>query len=1341
MPDVTAVQSRVGQIVTFYSFKGGTGRTMALANVAWILAANGKRVLVADWDLESPGLHRFFQPFMEPEVSGKPGIVDFIRGYEWAIDEADRRGALGTAEKAEAVAQIIDDAVRQVRDLAIPVNWRFPDDGAIHFLSPGQQDNGVYTNALSALDWDTFYENLYGGEFLDALRDYLKAGYDYVLIDSRTGLSDIADICTLHLPDMVIDCFTLSTQGIEGAAKVASQIQKSPRRKIEILPVPMRIDHSREDKVAAGMEFVERHFAGLPKDMRQEQRRAYWAEVEVPYRPGYAYEETLAAFGDRPGTADSLLSSYERITARITDHAVTRLPPRQEWLRLRTWRRFSRTPSASPPEIVIDFSPQDQLWAEWIAAVLAGAGLAAGLVGEQAGGSAEPATQTQVVAVLTDAYLSRLEDAPPGAAQIPQPELLISVMDTRIPPGVLDDVPLISLVDLSETEAVDRLIDRLGGVRVPERESLTGAMRYPADSRNRIDNLLTRNSNFTGRDAFLRQLREELRSRGRSILLQDQAIQGIGGIGGIGKTQVALEYAHRFKEDYDVVWWLNCDPPQYVDASLVDLGKRLREVFGASVPEEGGVTAVAAQVLQFLSERAAERWLLIYDNAEDIEVIAKLLPSGGGHVLITSREEAWEDQSTQRETLRLGYFERPESVSHLRRRLPAIPDADANELAAELGDMPLAVAAAGALLATQKMPVYEYLGRLRAEPVRPLLEEHPLRAYPESVAKAWHLSLDVLERKSPAAARLLRIWAVMAPEISFDLIYGDAMVAILRYVDESISESAMINRVVKQIDLLALIKVEYTARQIVVHRVVQTVVRERMSEAELAAARHDARTLLAARQKGDVDDPRAWPAYRQIWPHLRPCEAEMSVREPVRDLLVDRVRYLWRRDDLEPGYRRAESIEAAWTAMLAKETDTETMRSLRKQLYRLQFNRANIQRDLGQFAESRALDEAVLAGQRELLGDEHPHTLATRSSLAADLRALGEYREALELDKATYNSWALSSGFGDDYAGTLSAANNLALSSLVNGDFRDALSRDMLTLRRRTSLYGSPGDPRVLRSAAAVARDLIEGGRYREAARTMAELVAQSHVSLGDDARITLNARLWLGIAQRCDGDPRQAAVNIEAAVSGLSRGFGPDSSDALAGRLSQALNEVALGKLKDGRTALQETLDAYVAQLGPDHPNALICKLNFAGALCLENDYAAAQPHVNLVAERLAERLGQAHPYTLAAHLVQGSVLASLGNLEDAATVEELVLAERTRVLGARHPDTLRAHANLLLTLRQRAVGRPAPERQQVIAELATERQQVIDELADVLGAEHPEVTEASINRRLFCMINPQPF
>ncbi len=215
-----------GQVVTFYSFKGGTGRSMALANVAWILAANGKRVLVADWDLESPGLHRFFQPFLDAGVSERPGIIDFIRKYEWAAINSDFIAQAHEGEEEskrsaqEMLTKLIEDHVH-VQDYAVPLNWRFPDGGRLDFLSSGKQ-NGDYQTALSALAWDTFYDRLYGGQFFDALRLSMKRLYDYVLIDSRTGLSDIADICTMHLPDALVDCFTLSTQGIEGAAMIAA---------------------------------------------------------------------------------------------------------------------------------------------------------------------------------------------------------------------------------------------------------------------------------------------------------------------------------------------------------------------------------------------------------------------------------------------------------------------------------------------------------------------------------------------------------------------------------------------------------------------------------------------------------------------------------------------------------------------------------------------------------------------------------------------------------------------------------------------------------------------------------------------------------------------------------------------------------------------------------------------------------------------------------------------------------------------------------------------------------------------------------------------------------------
>ena len=79
-----------GRIITFYSYKGGTGRTMSLANAAWILASQGHRVLVVDWDLESPGLHRFFHPFLDQEaMRDTKGVIDIISDYAWAAAHRD----------------------------------------------------------------------------------------------------------------------------------------------------------------------------------------------------------------------------------------------------------------------------------------------------------------------------------------------------------------------------------------------------------------------------------------------------------------------------------------------------------------------------------------------------------------------------------------------------------------------------------------------------------------------------------------------------------------------------------------------------------------------------------------------------------------------------------------------------------------------------------------------------------------------------------------------------------------------------------------------------------------------------------------------------------------------------------------------------------------------------------------------------------------------------------------------------------------------------------------------------------------------------------------------------
>jgi MinD-like ATPase involved in chromosome partitioning or flagellar assembly len=1315
-----------GRIVTFYSFKGGTGRTMALANAAWILAANGKRVLIADWDLESPGLHRFFEPFMEAGMSDRPGIIDFIRKYSWAAVEAENSPDAfhtGSSEPEasnaarDTITAMIDKHISEVRNYTIPLTEKFPEPGALHFLSPGKQTNGDYEQSLVQMDWDNFYDNLYGALFLDALRALLKREYDYVLIDSRTGFSDVADICTVHLPDIVVDCFTLSTQGIHGAALVADSIQEHNHRDIAIFPVPMRIDRTQNEKVEEGLAFAADKFGELPTGMSEAERREYWSEVEVPYQPSYACEETLAVFGDAPGSPVSLLSAYERIVARITEGTVTTFPPRAEWLRLRTRLLFSR--AASPlGHVVLDFKPEDQLWFEWIAAVLGSAGITVRLTSEAPVGPGDAGVTTENVAIVSNSYLARIHDADLAVS----PDVLVSVTDTPLPPQLVEaeGSRIIELASLSEAQAVDSLIEGFGGQRPADLGSDIGALRYPGSDRPQVQNLPARNTNFTGRDETLWELHEKLRSRpetpARPVIIR--------GLSGLGKTQVALEYAHRFGPDYDVIWWMNCGLSQYVDASLVDLAQEMRTVFHAALPEEGGGPETVRQLLRYLSEgRADKRWLLIYDNADDVATIKSLLPFSGGHVLITVRDERWANEGT---SVEVGKFDRMESISHLRQRKPGIAEAEANGVADVLGDIPLAVAAAGALMASTGMSASEYLEQLSQQSMPSLPEGHMLGAYPKPAVQGWCLSLDQLKKRSVAAARLLDICSMMAPDISLSLIYSQAMVDALRELDPAVSERNMIEGLIRRIDLLALIKLDNNARQVQVHAVVQAVVTVRMDEEEKATARRGIHQLLvAARPQGDMDDPQMWPRYRLIWPHLRPSGAISSVDEPVRQLLIERVQYLRYRGDLDRGRRRAVETQTVWKSELGKEPE---LPGLRPQLLRLQFSLANILRDQAQFGESRALDEAVLDEQRQLLGEEHPHTLFTRGSLAADLRALGDYGSALNLDLETYRLWSI--GYGDETPGTLTAANNLALSYLLTGDFRDALHQDRLTLGRRRSVLG-PTHPRTLGSGIAIARDLLEAGRYAEAVTQMAQVSAQCREALGDDDRSTLRARLWYGVALRCAGHAEQASGHIEAARTGLIRGWGgEDSSDALACRLSQALNLLAMNQPEEGRIAAEGVLAIYTRRVGNEHPHSLICTLNISTAQCLEREYAAAETAARAAVGGLRERLGHAHPYTLAANMVLASTYAFQKNLAEAQGLEQEVTAERERVLGTHHPDTWRSRANLLLTQHELGDERASNGRHEIAVRLA-----------EILGPGHPDVGTVESGGRLLCTIDPQPF
>ncbi|RAY15952.1 tetratricopeptide repeat protein [Actinomadura craniellae] len=1315
MPD-----RRDGKIVTFYSYKGGTGRTMALANVAWILAANGRRVLVADWDLESPGLYRFYRPFMDTEIRDAPGVIDMIRKYERDAsavvmkagaefeddDEAD-------AAVAERIQPVVDDCAR-VQRYAFSLDWDFPDGGGLDFLSSGRQ-NDYYVATLGALDWDRFYTDLRGALFFDRLRADMKRHYDYVLIDSRTGLSDIADICTVHLPDVLVDCFTLSIQGTEGAAQVARTIKETYAAKgIRILPVPMRVDPAEKEMADTGRAVAARLFHDLPAGLTAEQRQEYWGSVEVPYQPFYAYEETLAVFGDPPGSPRSLLSSFERLTAQITEHEITALPPLDPSVRLYTRSLFTRRLPAETNKILLDHSQDDELWAEWIAGVLRAAGLdvapqpAEETPLPEVGGPAAP----RVLSLITPAYLeARREPPSPDAGA-----LAVYVTDMR-PPAHYPSTGSVSLAGMHEQEAIKYLFRLVGIVgRASAQAAEAATPRYPGDE-PKIFQAPARNVRFTGRQEDLRRLRTELNAHHTAVVLP-VALQGLGGV---GKTQVALEYAYQYKSDYDLVWWIDCEQPQFIDASLVDLGWQIQNVYQAGPSTSVAEVDVARTVLTLLSQsRVVDRWLVVFDNAELPEKVMPLVPSGSGHVLITSRNRAWSDRARP---LTVDVFSRAESVQHLHDRVGSITDEEADQVAEVLGDLPLAVATAAAWLDETGTPVADYLLELERQGPQ-TLSISQITNYPLPLARAWDLSLDRLRQHSPAAARLFELCSVLAPDIGLELLYNPAMAAALVPLDPALSEPMVMGRVIQEINRLALLKLDSNGRQIKIHRLVQAVVRDRMTEAEISAARRIVHEVLAAaRPREDVDDPRTWDRYRLIWPHLQPSGAVRSTEEPVRQLFIDRVRYLWQRDDLEPGESQARQIEADWAEMLAAGDDP----ALRRQLLHLQFHLANILRDLARFKESHELNQALLVRQRELLGEEHPHTLLTSGSLAAGLRALGEYANALDQDKVTHRSW--SELFNENHSRTLAAANNLATSHRLMGDYAAAFALDTDILARRQATLGTQ-HPLTLHSATSVGCDLLEAGQYAEAATRMADVVQTSVQALGRDFRATLNAQVLLGVALRGTGRAEEAEQHFTEAARRLERRFGADSSDMLACRLSRAANWLVLDRFDQARTEIRAVQDIYERRLGPDHPHTLACGVNLVSALRLSGDGSSALPLAETTAARLRETLGPEHPYTLAARMVLAVLLADEGVRERAAEIEEETVELMDRKLKPTHPDALRCRANLLLT-RHELGEHDALE----------ERQMIIDRLGARLGAGHPNIVTLREGRRLLRALDPQRF
>jgi hypothetical protein len=290
---------------TFYSYTGGVGRTLALANVAWVLAQSGRRVLAIDWCLESPGLQPCFRPFLsDGHGSATEGVIDFL------LDYCEQAAQSGEAYEADLLPY------------AVALDWdHFPDGGALHYVSAGKR-SGAYSVRVQSFDWQSFYDRLSGIAAIRSMRQRLSEEYDFVLIDCPHGISSSAAVCLTELADIVVCGFTMSDHAIQGSAALLDfayrfRDQARPR----LLPVPMMVDPGEKDLLDRRRQMARTVFDPL-LELRVEERQKYWETIEFPYIPYYRFGSRLAAFSGESFTTMSMLASATRLASYIAGEEI-----------------------------------------------------------------------------------------------------------------------------------------------------------------------------------------------------------------------------------------------------------------------------------------------------------------------------------------------------------------------------------------------------------------------------------------------------------------------------------------------------------------------------------------------------------------------------------------------------------------------------------------------------------------------------------------------------------------------------------------------------------------------------------------------------------------------------------------------------------------------------------------------------------------------------------------------------------------------------------------------------------------------------------------------------------
>jgi Domain of unknown function (DUF4062)/Tetratricopeptide repeat len=601
------------------------------------------------------------------------------------------------------------------------------------------------------------------------------------------------------------------------------------------------------------------------------------------------------------------------------------------------------------------------------------------------------------------------------------------------------------------------------------------------------------------------------------------------GLAGAGKTSVALEYAHRHQAEAGVIWQLPAEDPTVLAARFAELAAALAP--GKRVGDP--VVAVHGALATYRG-----RWLLLFDNAPDRPAVQRFLPPvGRGRVLITTRNALW----PSRQLVEVPVLDVAVAAGFLMDRTGDPGDQAAEELATELGGLPLALEQAAAYIQATGDTLARYLADFHTRRADLLARGDP-DGYPGTVAATWALAFTQLEQAAPAAAGLLRLLAFCAPEaVPLGLLLQPhprltkgLRRQVAKVLKPLLEDPLAVTAAIAALRRYSLISTA-TGGSVSVHRLVQAVTADQMPGKLAEAWKQAAGTVIEAAIPADPDQPDSWPTFAALLPHAQTALTAQSHGMTQIGFYLGysgnyvAARELWGR-----------MLEEQVRNFGAEHPDTLTTRA----------NLASLTGQAGDAAGARDQYAAVLPIVERVSGAEHPGTLTIRSNLALWTGAAGDAAGA----RHQYAVLLRTSErvLGPEHPGTLTIRSNLATSTGHAGDAAGARDQfaALLPIVERVSGAGHPGT-----------------------------LLTRS------------NLAQWTGAA----GDAAGARDEYAALLPIYQQLLGPEHPDILTTRNNLAHWTGAAGDAPRARDQYAALLPIYQRVQGPEHPDTLTARANLA--------------------------------------------------------------------------------------------------------------------------------------------------